>query len=151
MKTHLIFYSLIIVSALAAASCNSFFQTEDEEYCADYDYSDCDTREPSSAHVTFRLSEVSSDYLIPVKVYKGNFEEGSVVFEKDIAGESFTVALPVNETYSATAIYESDGKTITVLEGTTLTKNSETKCDSTCWSVSGTSVDLRLKLYKSPN
>lgn len=124
----------------------------DEYILDDVDCSECYVPKPDFGPVTVKLSINAENSRIPVKIFKGKYEEkylndfSSAVHIDTISQSSFEVDLKVNEYYSVAAEYIKDGKKTIVVDGDKLKiyKVSD-NCDEVCWIFRGGEIDATLK------
>ncbi|HEX3007416.1 MAG TPA: hypothetical protein VHO90_07350 [Bacteroidales bacterium] len=142
-KAHLVLGILV----LGLLSCG------DEYMLDDVDCSECYTPKPEYGPVTVSLTSNAENKRIPVKVFKGKYEErylkdysSAVVVDTVNDASSVTYDLPVNEYYSVEVEYMKDGKKVLVVDGDKLKmyKVSD-NCDETCWIFRGGKIKAELK------
>lgn len=118
---------------------------ESEENCEDYDYSDCNTEEPFRGYLEIFLTINDENKEVPITVFRGNFED-SVIMVRDTANEDiWEILVGLGEEYSVAAEYKVGDKKVIAIDGTTITKDSYNKCDSTCWEIKDDLIDVELK------
>ncbi len=122
-------------------SLNSCFLIYDEEFCEDYNYSDCDTYEPYSFDMEIVISSRSEG--VPVWFYSGNVENGTLLFA-DTVYSTFYEEVIFGGEYSIKAEYKEGDKIIFAVDGCKPTKRSTNKCDSVCWTSSHCDLDVSL-------
>lgn len=136
-------FSLIVLGLL---SCG-------DEYLLDnVDCSECYTPKPEFGPVTVEITINSENKQVPVKVFKGKYEEkylndfSSAVHIDTISQSSFVVDLKVNEYYSVAAEYIKDGKKTIVVDGDKLKLYQVSdNCDEVCWIFRGGEIDATIK------
>jgi hypothetical protein len=129
----------ILLVGAALAACSDV--NEDLPYAP----SNCNPVKPSFGTVIVTVSKSGAHPTIPIIVYRGNYEEGIVVFRDtvDVAQTGFEV--PVDTYYAAIARYTVGVDTILVLNGGRLEVQSETYRDATCYGLPTLDLDLRLR------
>lgn len=133
---------LVITGLFLYVSCED---TYDEEECYDYDYSDCNTTEPDSSYLNIDITINKENKEVAVAVFRENIESGDTVFYDTITDPRLKVKVPLNQYYSAKAIYKVDEKEIIAVHGDKIKKKSTYRCDSLCWDIKGGFIDVRLK------
>lgn len=123
-------------------SCKNKYSDVD---CVSYDYSDCTTIEPDEAVLKIRVTINSENTHVPVFIYKGPIEDSIVVSVDTINTQELVISLPVNEYYSAKAIYKKNSQQIIAVDGDKIEKKGTSVCDSTCWSVNEGKINLEIK------
>jgi hypothetical protein len=110
--------------------------------------SECVKDEPSSAEINVKLTSNGNQIL--VKIYEGNLEDSLLYKSFAAIGKTATYSLPLNKTFTFTAIYFSvSGKQyITVNSITPRVRYVKDQCDEPCYFVYDNSINLRLKYMK---
>lgn len=133
---------IIIFLIIVLVGCNKDYNVD----CTTYDYSNCNTIEPTSADYTVTISKQSKDSKVPVWLYKGKYGDShELIFYDTILEVETKFNLILNNDYYAIAKYVKDGRIIYAVDGSYLKKVGKPVCDSTCWIIKGDAVDLRLK------
>ncbi len=123
-------------------SCNKDYNVD----CSTYDYSNCNTLEPTNADITITITMQNIYSKVPIWLYKGKFGDNQELIYADTISKAETkFNLQLNQDYYAKAEYIKDGKKIYAVDGSFLKKVGKTICDSTCWIIKGDAIDLRLK------
>lgn len=123
-------------------SCNKDYNVD----CTTYDYSNCNTVEPTEATITITITKQNNDSKVPVWIYKGKYGQSQDLLFIDTLNEvDAKYILQLNQDYYAIAKYNVDSKTIFAVDGSYLKKVGKAVCDSTCWIIKGDVIDLRLK------
>ena len=133
---------LFIILEISLISCNKDSNVD----CESYDYSSCNTIEPTDGVLSVIVTKENDSSEIPLTVYKGKFgEPGTLIFSDTVSEVEVKMILPLNEDYYAVAKYLNNGKTVSAVDGTFFKKVGQTICDSTCWKIKGNEIDVRLK------
>jgi hypothetical protein len=103
--------------------------------------SSCRKSRPTLAAFHIR---VSSPLPSTVTIYRGDFEDGRMVWSGPPKGTSFPVDLPMG-TYSATATYARGDKTVIAVDGDFLDYSWYETCDGTCYETVDGWADLELE------
>ncbi len=150
LKKHTIQLTIIslftlIIFFVSACDNSDLKITDEENECENPDYNDCNTKEPfrDSLHIQVTINEENEK--VKITVYEGDIENGVVVNQIESTETDIFIDVLLNSEYSAAARYISGNDTIIAIDGTEIEKTSETYCDSTCWSIKGEDIDLRLK------
>lgn len=114
--------------------------------CESYDYSSCNTEEPMEGILNIIVTKQNDSSEIPLSVYKGKYgEPGTLIYSDTVVEVETKFLLQLNEDYYAIAKYNKSGNTIYAVDGTFFKKTGQVTCDSTCWKIKGSEIDLRLK------
>ena len=137
----------LIMAFLMFASCNDnqVPQVADEE-CDTYDYSDCNTIEPTQDLLKIELTLNDENPKPVLKIYDGFIEENNVIFKDTMTSAHFELYLNLGKHYSAAIDYKKGDKIITAVDGTDFLAKSSQVCDSICWYVIGGELNVKLKL-----
>ena len=143
-KNSILFFFVSLT--LFILSCSDWTNGSTDDECEDPDYSDCNTTEPISAPLKISLTINDENPKPEIIVYYGDYEDQIIADTLLPDSENFESMQSIGEEYSLALKYVHEGDTIVAIDGTKLKKKSKTNCDSTCWTVSGGEIDLRLKL-----
>ncbi len=136
---------LYILLILFVSSCDWYDLSEDEDPCDYPDYSDCNTQEPYKAPLKISLTINEENPEPEITIYLGDYEDKKVK-ETFTTKESYIEKDVVfYEKYSVAAKYIAGTDTIIAIDGTEIEKKSSVNCDSTCWTITGGKIDLRIK------
>lgn len=119
-------------------------EDEEDDYCDNYDYSDCITEEPDSGLLELYVTINKENPKVALTIFKGRIEDNDMVIADSTETASYEFNVLLDEYYSAKAVYKSGNKTIIAIDGDRIRKSSSKTCDSTCWSVHGGYINLRL-------
>lgn len=133
---------IVLLFLLTLFSCNEYSDVD----CDDFDYSTCGD-EPSVGSMEVLVTLIDDSAQVELILLRGKLGEPAcdTVFHDSIAQSSQVFALPLNEDYTAMAIYYINNKIVKAVDGAFFAKKSVTVCDTTCWSLSGDLLDVRLK------
>lgn len=146
MIKYLKIFVLLIVFYSFSSSCSiDWSEFSNDSDCESADYSNCDTQEPFNAILNIKVTVNDKYPKNVITLYDGFFEDRYKIDTFIVDTEVFMLEVPVDRRYSLSAEYVYDNKTIIAVDGTEVKKSSVNNCDSVCWSVSGTNIDLRLK------
>lgn len=138
-------YTLLATIALLIANCTDF---EDAEYFSGFSCSDCYNPEPDSADLIINLTIDSENQEVPLTVYKGEVEDGNIIFSDTVSNNKIYVYTETDEFYSAVAHYTVDEKKIHAYDGSKMiTRAHYDECDVECWTIHGGRLDMKLKEY----
>lgn len=140
-KAYLTIVTTLLILFLSGG-CKTYMAEED---CASYDYSNCQTTQPTEAALHIKLTVDDQHPAVPVTVYSGRFEDGEVVWQDTLTESDYSVYVGLDVYYTVTALYISNQDTILAIDGDHVRSSSETICDSICWTVSEGYTDVRLK------
>jgi hypothetical protein len=133
-------FAFTLLTVLLITSCNSTYTD-----CENPDYSNCKTTIPENGTMKIEVTINAENPKVPIVIYSGNIENNIIQLNDTLTENSKNITLPVNNTYSITAKYKSNGKTIFAVDDDKIKATSNAVCDSTCWSVTNGSVNLKLK------
>lgn len=106
----------------------------------------CYTQEPDSLYIELQLSQSPSDEPVKVNFYIGNSDDGELYYSFETNNSTEYFLMPVNERYSAEAIYEEAGKTTVAVDGDRLETDYFMNCDQECYKWDEDLIfDLKLK------
>jgi hypothetical protein len=131
--------SLIIISLLAFSGCKEQF---DEEDCITYNYDDCNTVRPRIAELKMHFTISRDIHSVVFEIYKGTVDNGTVIITDTAFDSEVIYLLPIPEYYSVRAIYKLADKTLYAVDGKEIKVEKENRCDSTCYSISDTNLDM---------
>jgi len=131
---------ILIILVLFLCSCKDQYKD-----CTDSDYASCHTTQPTVGELKVELTINTENPAVPIYIYKGKIEEGSLQVLDTAKSSVFKINLPVNEYYSVAAKYKSGGKIVFAVDGDKIKRKSSTMCDSTCWTVVNAKVNVKLK------
>ena len=135
-------YLILLCSVAFFIGCNKSSNVD----CENPDYSNCNTIEPENGNITILVTKLEKTSKVPLALYKGKFgSPEDLVFYDTISVVDTSVVLDLNNDYYAVATYLRNGKTIYAVDGVYFEKKSKQECDSTCWSIKNTEIDVRLK------
>jgi hypothetical protein len=100
---------------------------------------------PAKGELKVILTINAENPAVPLYIYKGKIEEGSLQLIDTAKSSVFRINLPVNEYYSVAAKYKSGSKTIFAVDGDRIKRKKSVMCDSTCWSVVNGKINVKLK------
>ena len=133
-------FSVLMIAVII--SCNRPVEPDD---CSTYDYSNCNTIEPSFGDVVVFVTVNKTITSVPICVYKGKIDENIILLRDTLTMELERYELPVNEYYSVAAYYNIDGRKICAVSGGKLSMKGYQICDSICYVVKEPIVNVRLK------
>lgn len=142
LKYKYIYFSAFILLLLFSCEETTYV---DEEECYDYDYSDCNTVEPIEGAIVIDLTINKANPEVEIIVFYGKPENLDTFTVETVTNPQFQVMVPLDNYYSAKAKYKVDENTVYVSDGDKIKSISSSVCDSTCWSISGGRIDVRLK------
>lgn len=150
-----LFFASVVLLAFLAAGCENFWEVsqndDDDVDCSTYNYSDCQTREPSEAALLIDLTINDENPAVPLVVYKGDYDENHVVAIDTAYDIEHEIYVTLDNYYSVAAKYKVGEKNIIAIDGDEIAKYSEEVCDSTCWSVTGGFINVELKNFDEKN
>ncbi len=115
-----------------------------EEECYEEDLSSCDSIAPEYAIVEIRCTFSDENNSIPVFVFKGNYPSADTILS-DTININTNLPLPVNNNYSALAVYEQGNEQHFVIDGITIKREFTTICDYKCWKINTRDFQLQFE------
>lgn len=113
------------------------------------DCGDCTEYKPDRATLTIKVGGIGSDSRVRITIYEGHIEDNVILYTEMVSSEiDFEFSVPLNKTFTATALYiiGSDRYT-TIDEATPRIKLDEESCEEPCYFIEGSNMNLRLKYY----
>lgn len=147
MKTQ---YSLLVLILLFSA-CSNQVKSNYDGVSSDYsdcDYYNCDSEEPFSTQIYVKFTRNSENPNPVIYLKNGYYDSGEVVdtFKTiSIAGNVANFNVSLNQQYTVYTDYKLGDKNITAIDGKLVMKKSRVECDSTCWSITNTVFNIKLK------
>ncbi|MBU0488147.1 MAG: hypothetical protein KKD31_09380 [Bacteroidetes bacterium] len=134
--------ALVILLHISACETSDLSSTYDDGTC---DYSDCQTSEPYEGLLHLSLTRNAENPNVPICIFRGKFENNDLIYTDTARVSVFSVFLPTDTYYTATAEYRTGVKKIIAIDGDEIRVSQYTICDSTCWNITEPTLDLRLK------
>jgi hypothetical protein len=144
MKTFVV-AMLFIIGVLIPISC--------EDKALLVNCSECLNDKPYKVTIKIRITSNSENPTVPITVYLGNIEEGNILVE-DIGYDNYYKSdnyyyfekAEFGQYYTVVAKYQSNGRTIRVVDGKMLkVRLDNSSCDRSCYVIEGDKFDVRLK------
>jgi hypothetical protein len=132
--------ALLVVIAIFAKSCDDKY-----EDCTQQDYDNCRTVKPSVAGVDVLVTLNEENPTVTVKMYRGDFEKGDLVWEKLYRNRDETEILDTETYYSFTVTYQRGNETITAVDGGEVKIRSYQMCELRCYEIHPLTIDLRIE------
>jgi hypothetical protein len=110
---------------------------------------ECYTIKPDSVDLIFHWTMNDEFNEIPILLYQGTIEEGAFIDTFYLFANPAYVYVKAGKTYSVKALYEQDGKSTWVVDGThqKLKKVSDYCEQGDCWVVENADLYIELKYY----
>ncbi len=122
-----------------------FAYCEEKVFTWDVDCDECYTIKPDSVDLIINWTKNADYQEIPLLLYKGKAEEGEFIDTFYCFEDPAYIWVKADEEYSAKVIYESEDRTVMVVDGTRQKlKHVSDICDEPCWV--STEADLYLEL-----
>ncbi len=122
-----------------------FTYCEEKAFTWDVDCDECYTIKPDSVDLIINWTKNADYQEIPLLLYKGKVDEGEFIDTFYCFEDPYYIWVKANEEYAAKAIYESEERTVVVVDGTRQKlKHVSDVCDESCWVI--TEADLYLEL-----
>lgn len=93
----------------------------------------CYTQKPDSLYIELNLSVSPSDDSVKVNFYVGNSDDGDLYYSFETNNLREYFLMPVNERYSAEAVYKDGEVTTVVVDGDWLEVDYFMNCDVKCY------------------
>ena len=131
-------YSLIASLSLLLTACELDNLNLSCENCWDI--------KPTEGILAIDLSPVYQEKGIPITVYKGKLETGSVFLQDTIDKDYLDVWVPIDNFYTVVAEYQVDSITIRAVDGDKVSVYlDESNCSVACWRARDGKADCKLK------
>ncbi|HOV11664.1 MAG TPA: hypothetical protein PLT47_01725 [Bacteroidales bacterium] len=138
-------FLLTILSCLCLClSCESNYISNPED-CLNYDYSDCNTTEPSVVPLHIKLTINGENPSVPLTIFKGKLENNNIIASDTATSSSYTIWLAPDNYYTVEARYRSGNDIIYAFDGDNVKKIRNQVCDSVCWTYQEGNVNVELK------
>jgi hypothetical protein len=142
---HLKRQQLIVVLIIALIFI--LIQCDNTSFSGTVDCSKCYSPKPDSVNLILNLTinEVYTE--VPVLIFKGDIGSGEFIDTIFCRKSPELFWVKAEETYSAKAIYNSADRTVFVVDGVKQKLNdinTAADCPNECWTISNSSLDLRL-------
>lgn len=136
-----LFFVLLLSGIIFLLSC------ETKVFTGDVDCDLCYSQKPSEVNLIFHWSQENDNDTITVHINKGTIEDGEYVGSWDLYSNPATVRVKAGEKYSCEVMYERDGKTYWVVDGTEpKVKQVVEYCpQGDCWLVENADLYVELK------
>lgn len=106
----------------------------------------CYTEKPDSLYIELQLTQSPDNEPVEVNFYIGNVDDEELYYSFQTNNTTEYFLMPVNQRYSAEAIYKSDGVTTVAVDGDRLEADYFMNCDIKCYKWEDDLVfDLKLK------
>jgi hypothetical protein len=116
-----------------------FISCKEKIFTGNVNCDECFVDKPDSVYLTIHFTQNEQFPEVPVLLFKGNIDSGKLIdtfycYVDSLGIEYNQVYVEAEEEYSAKAIYETNERTVYVVDGTKqkLKYVSET-CEETCW------------------
>ncbi len=108
--------------------------------------SNCYDIKPTEGLLSIELSPLHAGDSIPITIYKGKLESGSI-FLRDTTGKDYLdVWVPIDEFYTVQAEYQVDSTLIRAIDGDRVSVYlDKTNCSAACWRARDGKVDCKLR------
>jgi len=145
MRSNRFFLFLVfILNLIILNSCEQSFVSSPED-CLNYDYSDCNTKEPFLVPLNIKLTINDENPRVPLIIYKGKLDDNNIVIKDSVTLESYSVMLDPDNYYTVKARYISGNDVIYAVGGDNVKKIRNQVCDSICWTTQEGNVNVKLK------
>lgn len=145
MKTFKVLQPFIVVFCLFFfQSCEQTFVSTPED-CMNYDYSDCNTSEPTVVPLNIKLTINPENPQVPITIFKGKLESRDTILSDTAGSSSYVVLLFPDSYYTVEARYRSGNSIIYAIDGDNVKKIRNQVCDSVCWTFQEGNVNVELK------
>ena len=134
----------LIFGAILYISCKDSYVENDEEDCATYNYSDCNTLEPYTADVKLSFT-IKNNASVAFEIIEGRIEDGKTIVYDTTNTSVIYYNLPIPQYYTVKAIYKNGDNTIFAIDGVEMKATEVHKCDSICWDLQDFELDLRIQ------
>ena len=105
----------------------------------------CNTSRPDSGYLNVNVTDPGNSGMVPITIYEGDVDKGTVVLEDTLYSKSNSYFLPVKKRYSVRATYLRNGVTTYVYDGDKIKLNKFWNCDDRCYEAIDGNVTVELK------
>jgi hypothetical protein len=106
---------------------------------------DCFTESPEEAELEIKVTLDDQNRRIPIRIYKGYYENGDLLSVDTVAVDPFHFTVPVNQYYTVVAEYKKGNRIIHAVDGSKLKVSSSNQEDgSVCYQIGGDKLNVRL-------
>ncbi len=138
MQKIIVFIVLLLIVIL-------FSVCEEKIFTWDVDCDECYGIKPDSVDLKIHWTKNEEFPEIPVVLFKGKVDKGEYIDTFFCFEDPAYIWVKANEEYAAKAIYDSEDRTVVVVDGTKQKlKQVSDGCDEPCWVI--TEIDLQLEL-----
>ncbi|MFW5699649.1 MAG: hypothetical protein ACOCXS_01945 [Bacteroidota bacterium] len=129
----------MLIIGVFAHSCRDKY-----EDCTDEDYLNCQSVKPTQEGVEVYVTINEENPAVIVKMYRGDFENGNLVWEKLYHNRDETEHIDTETYYSFTVTYQRGNETITAVDGGEVKIISYRMCEQRCYETRPFTIDLRI-------
>lgn len=127
------------MAVLLLASCYKFRSDDCDQSIV------CNTNKPDSAYLNITVTDPGSTGFVPIVIYDGDVDDGTVVLNDTMYARYNSYYLPVRNRYSVRATYRTNGITTYVYDGAKIKLRKFWNCDERCYEVEDGEIDVQLK------
>ncbi len=114
--------------------------------CEDLSCSYCYDIKPKEGLLSIEFSPLQKGDSIPITVFKGKLESGSIFLRDTITKSFLDLWVPVDQFYTVEAVYKLDSTLIKAVDGDRVSVYlDETNCSVACWRARDGKADCRLR------
>jgi hypothetical protein len=125
-----------------------FFLACDEKiFTSDVNCEECYSDKPDSIDLIIHITLNDQFSEIPVLLYQGDIDNGILIDTFFCFADPATIIVEANNKYSARAIYQTDDRTVMVVDGTKgdrQLRKVSSQCDVPCWIIEDDELKLKL-------
>ncbi|HPB26503.1 MAG TPA: hypothetical protein PLB59_05160 [Bacteroidales bacterium] len=145
MNIHKPFFLLVnLLWLFLLPGCESNYISSPED-CLNYDYTDCNTSEPSVVPLHIKLSINSENPVVPITIFRGKLENNNIILSDTVNSSSCTFWVAPDNYYTVEARYRSGNNMIYAYDGDNVKKIRNQVCDSVCWTYQEGNVNVELR------
>ncbi|MBU0765432.1 MAG: hypothetical protein KJ607_11420 [Bacteroidetes bacterium] len=116
---------------------------------SDLDCSECYRIKPEWGALNVDVTINNENDSVPVIIYRGKPEDNDIEWVDTAVSKDYIIDVPIatkGRYYSIAAYYKVGENTVIAVDGDEIKSvKTTTACDTTCWYISGGSIDVRLK------
>lgn len=131
---------IFLVLILALTAC------QEKIFTGNVNCDECYTDKPDSAALYIDVTINDKYPVVPLKLYRGDFENGQVDYVDTTAISDYWVWVAVDQSYSVKVEYTWNSDTIYVVDAARIKlKRVSEACDEVCWVIAEDKIDATLK------
>ncbi|MCK6541669.1 hypothetical protein L6Q79_03180 [bacterium] len=145
----ILFFSVLLSGIWLLSGCDELMDDENDDNDCDPKPSDCHETKYSYGYLNINLTINQKNDSVLIRIFRGDFDNKDILFEKFVYENTFSYQLPTEEYYSVVARYiQNDGDTVLAVDADDIENDRESYCDGDCYELDNGSIDLKLRFPK---